>query len=153
MRNLIWSFIKKNCKDQGIEREFTIVEYSGALARILLPNLNRFKLDTVAKALNVSLENHHRAVDDAACTAEIFVKFIEMLKERGMENLDDVNHMVSTSPETVMKMPTYHAIIRRQMTSDVSICIVWFHFHTSRIIIRDHVCQKVNLSNTERDFF
>jgi DNA polymerase-3 subunit alpha (Gram-positive type) len=61
--------------------------------------------------LNVSLENHHRAVDDAACTAEIFVKFIEMLKERGMENLDDVNHMVSTSPETVMKMPTYHAII------------------------------------------
>ena len=36
-----------------------------ALARVLLPNLNRFKLDTVAKALNVSLENHHRAVDDA----------------------------------------------------------------------------------------
>ena len=104
------SFIKKNCKDQGIEREFTIID-TVALARILLPNLNRFKLDTVAKALNVSLENHHRAVDDAACTAEIFVKFIEMLKERGMENLDDVNHMVSTSPETVMKMPTYHAII------------------------------------------
>ena len=101
---------KKNCKDQGIEREFTIID-TVALARILLPNLNRFKLDTVAKALNVSLENHHRAVDDAACTAEIFVKFIEMLKERGMENLDDVNHMVSTSPETVMKMPTYHAII------------------------------------------
>ena len=104
------SFIKKNCNDQGIEREFTIID-TVALARILLPNLNRFKLDTVAKALNVSLENHHRAVDDAACTAEIFVKFIEMLKERGMENLDDVNHMVSTSPETVMKMPTYHAII------------------------------------------
>ena len=104
------SFIKKNCKDQGIEREFTIID-TVALARILLPNLNRFKLDTVAKALNVSLENHHRAVDDAGCTAEIFVKFIEMLKERGMENLDDVNHMVSTSPETVMKMPTYHAII------------------------------------------
>ncbi len=104
------SFIKKNCKNQGIEREFTIID-TVALARILLPNLNRFKLDTVAKALNVSLENHHRAVDDAACTAEIFVKFIEMLKERGMENLDDVNHMVSTSPETVMKMPTYHAII------------------------------------------
>ena len=104
------SFIKKNCRDQGIDREFTIID-TVALARILLPNLNRFKLDTVAKALNVSLENHHRAVDDAACTAEIFVKFIAMLKERGMENLDDVNRMVSTSPETVMKMPTYHAII------------------------------------------
>ncbi len=104
------SFIKKNCELQGITREFTIVD-TVALARILLPNLNRFKLDTVAKALNVSLDNHHRAVDDAACTAEIFVKFIAMLKERGMENLDDVNHMGSTSPEAVMKMPTYHAII------------------------------------------
>ena len=45
-----------------------------ALARVLLPNLNRYKLDTVAKALNVSLENHHRAVDDAEATAEIFAE-------------------------------------------------------------------------------
>ena len=47
-----------------------------------MPQLNRFKLDTVAKALKVSLENHHRAVDDAGCTAEIFVKFIEMLQKQ-----------------------------------------------------------------------
>jgi DNA polymerase III subunit alpha, Gram-positive type len=31
-----------------------------ALARVLLPQLNRFKLDTVAKALNISLDHHHR---------------------------------------------------------------------------------------------
>ena len=51
------------------------------MARFLLPALNRFKLDTVAKAVGVSLHHHHRAVDDA-CTAEIFVKFVEMLGER-----------------------------------------------------------------------
>ena len=104
------SFIKKNCERQGLPCGFTVVD-TVALARVLLPNLNRFKLDTVAKALGVSLDNHHRAVDDAGCTAEIFVKFIQMLKERGMENLDDVNKMNATSPETVMKLPTYHAII------------------------------------------
>ena len=104
------SFIKKNCERQGLLCDFTVVD-TVALARVLLPNLNRFKLDTVAKALGVSLDNHHRAVDDAGCTAEIFVKFIQMLKERGMENLDDVNKMNATSPETVMKLPTYHAII------------------------------------------
>ncbi|MGN0350466.1 MAG: PolC-type DNA polymerase III [Roseburia sp.] len=104
------SFIKKNCERQGMPCEFTIID-TVALARILLPNLNRFKLDTVAKALGVSLDNHHRAVDDAGCTAEIFVKFIEMLKERGMVTLDDVNHMSSTSVELVRKLPTYHAII------------------------------------------
>ena len=42
-----------------------------------------YKLNVVAKALNISLENHHRAVDDAGATAEIFVKFVEMLKEQG----------------------------------------------------------------------
>ncbi len=104
------SFIKKNCMRQGMECRPTIVDTVG-LARILLPNLNRFKLDTVAKALGVSLDNHHRAVDDAGCTAEIFVKFIDMLKSRGIETLDEVNCLGSSSVENVQKMPTYHAII------------------------------------------
>ena len=104
------SFIKKNCQRLDIPCKPTIVD-TVALARVLLPNLNRFKLDTVAKALGVSLENHHRAVDDAGCTAEIFVKFIEMLRERGMSTLDEVNAMGISSAQNVQKMPTYHAII------------------------------------------
>ena len=104
------SFIKKNCQRLDIPCKPTIVD-TVALARVLLPNLNRFKLDTVAKALGVSLENHHRAVDDAGCTAEIFVTFIEMLRERGMSTLDEVNAMGTSSVQNVQKMPTYHAII------------------------------------------
>jgi DNA polymerase-3 subunit alpha (Gram-positive type) len=104
------SFILKNCEDLGIPFHPTYVD-TVALARILLPNLNRFKLDTVAKALGVSLENHHRAVDDAGCTAEIFVKFVQMLKDRGIATLDEVNEMGSSSVENIRKLPTYHAII------------------------------------------
>ncbi|MBR3769952.1 MAG: PolC-type DNA polymerase III [Lachnospiraceae bacterium] len=104
------SFIKKNCERQGLPCDFTVID-TVALARYLMPQLNRFKLDTIAKALNIVLANHHRAVDDAGCTAEIFVKFITMLRERGMEDLDAVNAQASSSPETIMKMPTYHAII------------------------------------------
>ncbi|MDY5102241.1 MAG: PolC-type DNA polymerase III [Agathobacter sp.] len=104
------SFIKKNCKRQGMDYKPTIID-TVSLARVLLPNLNRFKLDTVAKALNVVLDTHHRAVDDAGCTAEIFVKFIEMLKERGIETLDQVNSLGSSSVENVRKANTYHAII------------------------------------------
>ncbi len=104
------SFIKKNCDRQGLPCEFTVAD-TVAMARYLLPQLNRFKLDTIAKALNVVLANHHRAVDDAGCTAEIFIKFIGMLRERGIEDLDALNAQASTSPHTIMKMPTYHAII------------------------------------------
>ena len=109
------SFIIENCKRQGIEREFTYVDTVG-MARMLLPGLNRFKLDTVAKALNIPLLNHHRAVDDAACTAEIFVKFIAMCRERDIENLDQLNEAGKLSEHTIKKLPTYHAII--QATSE-----------------------------------
>jgi len=104
------SFIKKNCDRQGLPCEFTVAD-TVAMGRYLLPQLNRFKLDTIAKALNIVLANHHRAVDDAGCTAEIFIKFIAMLKERGIEDLDALNAQATSSPETVMKMPNYHAII------------------------------------------
>ena len=50
------------------------------MARILLPELSKYKLNIVAKELGISLENHHRAVDDAGATAEIYVKFLQMLK-------------------------------------------------------------------------
>lgn len=62
------SFIARNAALLGLPFDPTVLD-TVALARHLLPNLNRFKLDTVAKALNISLENHHRAVDDAGCTA------------------------------------------------------------------------------------
>ena len=104
------SFIRKNCERQQLAAEFTVID-TVALARMLLPHLNRFKLDTVAKALGISLDHHHRAVDDAACTAEIFVKFIQMLKDRGMQTLDEVNRMGQASAETIKKLPTYHAIM------------------------------------------
>ena len=38
--------------------------------------------------VSFSLENHHRAVDDAECTAEIFLKFIEMLKKDDIYTLE-----------------------------------------------------------------
>ena len=103
-------FIEQNCKNLNIEHEFVSVD-TVALARVLLPTLSKYKLNIVAKALNISLENHHRAVDDAGATAEIFVKFVEMLKERDITTLKGVNEFGATNPDAVKKMPTYHAII------------------------------------------
>ena len=103
-------FIEQNCKVLGLECEYTYMD-TVALARVLLTTLAKYTLDNVAKTLGISLENHHRAVDDAGATAEIFVKFIEMLKERGIFTLKEVNQFGETNPDAIKKMPTYHAII------------------------------------------
>jgi len=104
------SFIYANARRLKLPFKKTVVDTVG-LARVLLPSLSKFKLDTVAKALNVSLENHHRAVDDAGATAEIFVKFIEMLKKRKIETLDEVNELSKVSEETIKKLPSHHVIL------------------------------------------
>ena len=82
-----------------------------AIARLLLPNLNRFKLDTVAKALNISLQNHHRAVDDAGATAEIFAAFVKMLRDRDVNDLNQLNALSTMDTDTIRKLPTHHVII------------------------------------------
>ncbi|MDO4274654.1 MAG: PolC-type DNA polymerase III [Eubacteriales bacterium] len=106
-------FIIENCSQLGLPNDFTYVDTVG-MARFLLPALNRFKLDTVAKAVGVPLNNHHRAVDDAACTADIFVKFVEMLRERDIRDVDELNRQGVVSTDTIKKLPTYHAIILAQ---------------------------------------
>ncbi|ROR30809.1 DNA polymerase-3 subunit alpha (Gram-positive type) [Mobilisporobacter senegalensis] len=103
-------FIQKKAEQLGIETEFTVLD-TVAMARVLLPELSKYKLNVVAKALGISLENHHRAVDDAGATAEIFVKFIEMLHEREVHNLDELNQISKLTGDTIKKLPTYHAII------------------------------------------
>ncbi len=108
--NFDMSFIRENAQRQGIWKEVTYVDTVG-IARILLPHQAKHTLDAVAKTLNVSLENHHRAVDDAEATAEIFVKFIPMLKEAGADTLAKVNAMGDASPDIIKRLPSYHAII------------------------------------------
>ncbi len=103
-------FIQKKAEFLGIDTDFTVVDTVG-IARLLLPHLSRFKLNVVAKELGISLENHHRAVDDAGATAEIFVKFIEMLDQKGVKTLEELEAMNVMTPEMIKKLPTYHAIM------------------------------------------
>ena len=104
------SFIEENCDRLGFAHDFTSVD-TVALARVLLPGISKYKLDNVAKALNVSLGHHHRAVDDAACTADIFLRFIRMLGDLKIKNLDEMNAWCRADDSRIRKMPTYHVIL------------------------------------------
>ena len=108
--NFDMSFIKENVRRLELNKEFTYVDTVG-IARLLLPNQAKHTLDAVAKTLGVSLENHHRAVDDAGATAEIFVKFIPMLEKEGVKTLKDVNRLGAASVESIRRLPSYHCIV------------------------------------------
>ncbi|MGL5245562.1 MAG: exonuclease domain-containing protein, partial [Sarcina sp.] len=63
-------FIKRNLIGLGKELNNAVMD-TVPLVRFLYPDLKRAKLNVVAKYLGISLENHHRAVDDAKAAAEI----------------------------------------------------------------------------------
>lgn len=103
-------FIKKYAKDMGRNVENTVID-TMTLAHILCPELGKFTLDRICKHLGIKLENHHRAVDDAAATGDIFKRFLKMLKDKEVYNVDDLNTLGETSPDAIKKSKRYHGII------------------------------------------
>ena len=84
------SFVRSECAKLGIEYSLTSVD-TLPLARQLMPQLGRHKLDTVSKALKLPAFNHHRASDDANICGLIMTKFVPMLEEMGIHTLQAVN--------------------------------------------------------------
>ena len=74
-------------------------------------HLGKFTLDNICKHLNIILETHHRAVDDATATGKIFVEFISMLKEKDIKDLDQVNEFANDNVDLIKKGRMYHGII------------------------------------------
>ena len=98
-------------KAQGFRVISVFEESNFDAGETLLPDMKSHKLNLVAKRFGVSLENHHRAVDDATATAEIFVHMIKRLNDRGIESLKELNEFGIPSEETIRKLPSYHAVI------------------------------------------
>lgn len=104
------SFIRENCARQGLPYDYTAVD-TMPFARAFIPGLHKYTLDSIAKELKVSLDNHHRAVDDAECTAHIFLKLLELARENNVTNLDELKEKAVIPPETIRGMNSYHVII------------------------------------------
>ena len=108
--NFDMSFINENIRRQKIKKEYTYLDTLG-LARVLLPGQAKHTLDAVCKTLKISLENHHRAVDDAGATAQMFIQFVEMLREKEITSMAQINCLGEGSVESKAKLPSYHAIM------------------------------------------
>ena len=103
-------FIKKNLMDMGKTLKNPVMD-TVPLARYLYPDLKKVKLNLVAKHLGISLENHHRAVDDAKATAEILkFSFKKMKEEMDIHDVKTLNEKYLSNID-VKKLPLHHIII------------------------------------------
>ena len=103
-------FIRHNCEVLGLTYDYTYVDTLG-IARSFLEGLKNYKLDTVVEAMGCTLANHHRAVDDAGATADVFVRFLERFKKKNIRDLDELNTYSAMSVDAIKKLKTYHIIL------------------------------------------
>ncbi len=102
-------FIRASLKRRGESFGFCFVD-TLSLARKLYPELKNHKLATLTKHLKVTLDNHHRAVDDALATAHIFIKMLNRLSELGASNVCELNTFFGNKID-VRGVPSHHIII------------------------------------------
>ena len=103
-------FIRHNCEVLGLPYDYTYVDTLG-IARSFLEGLKNYKLDTVVEAMGCTLAKHHRAVDDAGATADVFVRFLERFKKKNIRDLDELNTYSAMSVDAIKKLKTYHIIL------------------------------------------
>lgn len=102
-------FIQYNLGRLGRQKLTNPVLDSLGLARGLLPKLKNHKLKNLAAEFGVPLEKHHRAVDDAEATAQIFIKMLGLLGARQILHLDEINTLVKDI--NLDKLRTYHIVL------------------------------------------
>lgn len=107
-------FLRTACQRLGIEREFTSID-TLEMSRLMLPHMHKFKLNILAKELQVGPFEHHRASEDAAVLGRIYVKLLKRLREEmHAVTTADINPVLAATTDRKNKMknlPRYHFII------------------------------------------
>ncbi|MDY3618654.1 PolC-type DNA polymerase III [Agathobaculum sp.] len=107
-------FLRAACKRLAHEPTFTSID-TLEMSRLMLPHLHKFKLNILAKELQVGPFEHHRASEDAAVLGRIFVKLLARLREEfHAVTAADINPVLAAQTDRKNKLknlPRYHFII------------------------------------------
>lgn len=102
-------FLKYNANKLGLSLDNTYLD-TLRLAKDLFPDYKKYKLGKIAENLGIKVEVAHRALDDVDTTVKVLNVMLNMLKEKGIETLDDITKKIAGEAD-FKKLPTYHAII------------------------------------------
>ena len=104
-----WGFIKKAAERMTKIIHNPVID-TLQMARILLPDLKKHKLDVLCNHFNIKNANHHRAENDAEVTAYLFFELVKIMKEKGIEKIEDVT-AASMTAKSLKNAENHHIII------------------------------------------
>ncbi len=102
-------FIRRVAEKEGYQFTNTYVD-TVAMSRYVNSELQRHRLDVLAEYYGLGEFNHHRAYDDAAVLAKIFLAMAEKLRAEGVADLAQMSAAMAESADPLLLRP-YHMII------------------------------------------
>jgi DNA polymerase-3 subunit alpha (Gram-positive type) len=100
------AFLNENAEYIGMAKWGGSVIDTLALSRAILTNIRSHKLNKICEALDIPLKNHHRAIDDARATAQVLLKLLQIIQDRGINYLKEINDLIQLAK--IEQLPTYH---------------------------------------------
>lgn len=102
-------FIRAAASRCGMKFKNTYID-SLPVCRAVLPEMKGYKLNQVAKHLNLPPFNHHRACDDARVLGDIFIILLDKLqKEKNISNVSQINSNLGKAD--IKKLRSFHQIL------------------------------------------
>lgn len=136
------SFIKYNAARMGLKLTNPVID-TLQLSRKMFPRLGKHKLNTVAKHLQIAQECHHRAVNDSITAAKIFIRCLEILKDKGIKTIDDLESTFAGC-ENFKNLHTYHcAILAKNQTGLKNLYKIVTHSHIKYFYKKPRVPKKL----------
>lgn len=105
----IMSFLRKKCKELSLELPQKTLN-ALLLSKLLVTQVKKFKLLTVARKLGIPVNKYNRATDNVRIISDILIICFEKLKERNVNTLNELNEFYHKEFDA-KKEDTYHLII------------------------------------------
>ncbi len=102
-------FIRHNAKRLDIEFNNPYID-TVALAKMVFPDLKKFKLGVIADHLKIKVDVAHRALADVETLVAVFKVMLEELKKKEIYTLTEIDEKLSEDVN-FKALPVYHAIV------------------------------------------
>lgn len=133
-----------NYKKCGIEvNELPAID-TLQIARVLYSDkIQRFNLKAVSKLFKVDLTNHHRGLDDARATAEVFLHMLNDFREKDIRNYNQINNLVDPDQAYKYSFPSHITILVKNQKGLKNLYKIISDAHTNHFFREARVLKSV----------
>jgi DNA polymerase-3 subunit alpha (Gram-positive type) len=87
-------FISYNYRELGIDNKINPSIDTLMLSKAIIPDKSRFDLKSISRYYKVSLDGHHRAINDTKALFEVFLHQLKHLRKNGINRFQDLNRVI-----------------------------------------------------------